>query len=84
VEADDGDPAAGPEHLERGREPDLERLELVIDLDPQRLEDALRGMSLTEPCGAGIDARTTSTSWPVRSIGSCSRRLTMPRAICRA
>ena len=31
--------------------------------------------------GAGIDALTTSTSCPVRTIGSSARRLAIPRAI---
>jgi hypothetical protein len=48
VEADHGDSASRAEHLERGGKTDLERLELVIHLDPQRLEDALCRMSLTE------------------------------------
>ena len=34
-----------------------------------------------ERAGAGIDAFTTSTSCPVRTIGSSARRLAMPRAI---
>src|SRR5918994_3676436 len=33
MEADDRQPSAGTQHLERRREPDLERLELVVDLD---------------------------------------------------
>src|SRR4029453_10846944 len=48
VEADDGDPAARAQHLERRREPGLERLELVVHLDPQRLEDTLRRMTFPE------------------------------------
>ena len=49
VERDHGEPAAGPQHLERRRQRALERAELVVDLDPQRLEDALRRMALAEP-----------------------------------
>ena len=43
-------PPAGPEHLERGGKTRLERLELVVHLDPQRLEHPLRRMPLAEPC----------------------------------
>src|SRR5262245_46048186 len=48
VERDHAEPAAGPEHLERGRQRSRERAELVVPLDPQRLEDALGGVTLTE------------------------------------
>src|SRR5512133_1596624 len=48
VEADDGDPPSGTERLERRREGGLERLQLVVDGDPQRLEDAPRRMTLAE------------------------------------
>src|SRR6478736_4172307 len=46
MEADDGKPAAGPQHLERLRQRVLERAELVVDRDPEGLEDALGGMAL--------------------------------------
>ena len=49
VERDHAEPAAGPQHLERGGQRALERAELVVDLDPQRLEDALGRMTLAEP-----------------------------------
>ena len=49
VERDHAEPAAGPQHLERRRQRALERAELVVDLDAQRLEDALCRMALTEP-----------------------------------
>ena len=48
MEADDGDAASGPEHPHRRRESCFERAELVVDGDPQRLEDALGGMPVTE------------------------------------
>ncbi len=48
VEADHGEPAAGPQHLERRGQRGLERAELVVDGDPQRLEDALRRMAVAE------------------------------------
>ena len=48
VEADHGEPAAGPQHLERVGQRGLERAELVVDGDPQRLEDALGGMAVAE------------------------------------
>jgi hypothetical protein len=49
VEADDDDPPARREHVERGVEPVAERLELVVGGDAKRLEDALGGMALAEP-----------------------------------
>ena len=42
------EPAARTQHLERRRQRALERAELVVDLDPQRLEDALGRMALAE------------------------------------
>src|SRR2546423_6963885 len=48
VEGDHREPSARPQHLERRRQRTLERAELVVDLDPQRLEDPLRGMALAE------------------------------------
>src|SRR4029077_20826668 len=48
VERDDGEAAPRPEHLERGRERALERVELAVDGDAERLEDPLRRMPLTE------------------------------------
>src|SRR5262249_39548559 len=41
VERDHAEAAAGTQHLERGRERARDGAELVVDLDPQRLEDAL-------------------------------------------
>ena len=49
MEAEYGQAASGPEHLECGRESGLERVELVVDDDPERLEDTLRGMPVAEP-----------------------------------
>ena len=51
VEADDGDAASGPEHPHRRRERCFERAELVVDRDPQRLEDTLGGMAVAEAGG---------------------------------
>src|SRR5206468_5600575 len=48
VEADHRDPAAGAEHLDGRRERGLELAELVVDGDPERLEDALCGMAVAE------------------------------------
>src|SRR4051812_29030554 len=48
VEADDGDPPARLHQLETRLEAFAELPELVVDLDPQRLERALRRMSLPE------------------------------------
>src|SRR4029077_8300146 len=48
VERDDGEAAPRPEHLERGRERALERVELAVDGDAERLEDPLRRMPLAE------------------------------------
>ena len=53
VERDHREPAARPEHLERRGQRRRERAELVVHRDPQRLEDALRGMPLAEPRGRG-------------------------------
>ena len=77
VEADDGEPAARPQHLERRRETDLERLELVVDRDPQRLEDALRGMPLAEARRRRNRGPDDVDELPVRSIGSSARRRTI-------
>ena len=44
VEADDRQPPSGPQHLQCRRKPRLERLELVIDLDPEGLEHTFCGM----------------------------------------
>src|SRR5438067_250148 len=48
VEGDHGEPSPRSQHLERCRQRPLGRAELVVDLDPQRLEDPLRGMALAE------------------------------------
>ena len=48
VERDHREPAVRPQHLERRGQRALERAELVVDLDPQRLEDALGGVPLAE------------------------------------
>ena len=48
VEADHREPTARPKHLECRGKARLERLELVVDLDAERLEDALRRMPLAE------------------------------------
>ena len=48
VERDHREPAARAQDLERRRQRALERAELVVDLDPQRLEDALGRMALAE------------------------------------
>src|SRR4029079_7715364 len=49
VEGDDGEAAAGLQHLERRWQGVRERVELVVDRDPQSLEDPLRRMSVAEP-----------------------------------
>src|SRR3954447_2830910 len=49
VERDHREAAARPKHLERRRERGLERAELVVDRDAQRLEDPLRRMAFAEP-----------------------------------
>ena len=51
VERDHRDPAADLAHLERGLETVLELGQLVVDRDPEGLEDALRRMSLAEARG---------------------------------
>src|SRR5436190_12572659 len=48
VEADHGEPSARTEHRECRRKGGLERAELVVDRDAQRLEDAFRRMSVSE------------------------------------
>ena len=45
---DHGEAAARAQHLERRRQRRLERAELVVDRDAQRLEDALRRMAVAE------------------------------------
>ena len=78
LEADDGDPPSGTKRLERRREGGLERFELVVDGDAQRLEDPPRRMTL------GIAALIVSTSSPVRSKGCSRLRRTIALAIWRA
>src|SRR5439155_6955874 len=51
MEADHREASAGPQHRESGRQCGLEGAELVVDGDPQRLEDALGGMSFAEADG---------------------------------
>src|SRR5262249_8230908 len=51
VEADHRKPAARPEHRERGGKGGLERAELVVDRDAERLEDAFCGMAVAEARG---------------------------------
>src|SRR5207247_7344305 len=51
VEADRREPPARPQQLERRRQRRLERAELVVDGDPQRLKDALRRMPVAEARG---------------------------------
>src|SRR5207237_75547 len=53
VERDHGETTARPEHLECGGKCGLERAQLVVDGDAQRLEHALRRMTLAEACGCG-------------------------------
>src|SRR5712691_4894349 len=48
VEADHREASSRPEHLQGRRQRALERSELVVDGDAQRLEDALRRMSAAE------------------------------------
>src|SRR5439155_20729587 len=53
VERDHGEATAWPQHLERGGERSLERAQLVVDRDPERLEDPLCRVTFTEPHGRG-------------------------------
>src|SRR5258708_2895980 len=53
VERNAGEAAAGTQHLERGGQRNLERRELVVHGDAQRLEHTLCGMALTEAGGRG-------------------------------
>src|SRR6478672_11233871 len=53
VEGDDREASVRPEHLERRRERALQRAELVVHLDAQRLEDALGRVAFPEPRGSG-------------------------------
>ena len=82
VEADHGEPPTGPQHRDRSGQRRLELAELVVDGDPERLEDALGGMTLAEP-GRRRDRQVliTSTRSPVRKNGRSARRRTMARAI---
>ena len=56
MEADDREPAAGPQHPDRCGEGGLQLAELVVDGDAERLEDPLGGVTLAEPC-RGRDGR---------------------------
>src|SRR5207244_10136640 len=48
MEADHREPATGPQHRERGRQRGLEGAELVVDGNPERLEHALGGMTVSK------------------------------------
>src|SRR5207244_185667 len=48
VEADHGKATAGTEHRERCGQRGLERAQLVVHRNAQRLEDTLRGMAVAE------------------------------------
>src|SRR5206468_3414082 len=48
-----GEAPAGTQHFERSRQRLLELAQLVVDGDPERLEDALRRMTVAEPSGCG-------------------------------
>src|SRR5882724_8565994 len=48
MEADHREPAPGPQHRECGGQRGLERAELVVHRNPQRLEHALGGMPVAE------------------------------------
>src|SRR6478735_3794061 len=53
VERDHGEATARTQHLERRGKRLFELAELVVDCDPERLEGALRRMTVPEPCGRG-------------------------------
>ena len=62
----------------------LELSELVVDGDPQRLEDALGRVTFAEPGGGGNGCLDRVDELPVRSNGCLRRRRPIARAICRA
>ena len=75
----------GASHLTAACEPALEHLELVVDLDPQRLERALgRDAARSGAPTAGIAALMTSTSSPVVASGRRARAATMNAAMREA
>src|SRR5581483_7395556 len=51
MERDHSEASARPQHLERRGQRPLDGAELVVDLDAERLEDALRRVALAEACG---------------------------------
>src|SRR6185312_16746394 len=53
VEADHREPAARIQEVDRGRQRILERRQLVVHRDPERLEDPLRRMTVAESRRAG-------------------------------
>ena len=81
VERDRGEAAAGREHLPGLGQRRVDRVELAVDGDPDRLEGALGGVAAAEPRRRRQPGRTASTSSAVVSSG---RRATISRAIERA
>ena len=84
VEADHRHAPARPQRVERRRKGGLEGVELVVDGDAKRLEDAARWMTSPNRAGVGIAVLIVSTSSPVRSNGCSLRRRTIALAIWRA
>jgi len=81
VEGDGREAPAGTQDLPGQRERALERAELVVDRDADRLEGALGGVAAAERVAAGIASLIASASSAVVSIG---RRRTISAAIRRA
>ena len=69
--AEDHEPAAGPEQVEGGREAGLERLELLVDRDAQRLEDPGRGVG---PARLARIGRRDLLDQGGKSLGRVDRR----------
>ena len=84
VEADDGDPAAWCKHLERCGQGGLESAKLVVDGDPERLEDPPGRMPVPEPGRRRDRGLDRLHELPVVSNGCSRRSRTMRFAICRA
>ena len=79
VEADDGEPPAGAQRPESRRQRLLERLELLVDDDPERLEDALRRMPVAEAA-----RRRDRAPHHLHEVGRALERLLGPAADDRA
>ena len=75
MEGDHGEAPAGSQHLHRRGQCLLELAELVVDCDPQGLEDALRGVPVAEACRCR-NRRPDDVDEVARSLETLTLRMT--------